>query len=1005
MDITTPDADMVASMFPQPQSTKATPPVRVNISPPIPRTPMTFSEAQPFSPTSVVTGSRKMFNTRMTRAASVGLFRSPVYKGPLVKAAKKDSNSLFRRSGLARSQTAGLAELESHRSKMLQVAEAIQEADTAEDPPLTERRFSADQVETWKPTIQSTGSLPMPSTPPHITGILKSKNIEPKAQKAFRSVNWGETEGDEPRLRDDEFPKPHVAWTARPAPIKITMEEDDECMKRRPKTHKPPQRGLGSLLELPMPEHDADNALMRSSSAIQMEGGDFATKALMVKQGSAVLTSDDGGMMEGVAVSRLQRQASKKAETADLILAVAGALLEEEENQLAEIDEEDLDEKDTTSAVSSVDSKEDAVSETEQEETETGGGDKVKELEVEVVGDGECATQTPGAWWSGPIVGAPLMNNVRMSVDIRQDQGPYAAEITRLFDSLGKCMLRCPFGGYKDANKILSLLNEIIEAADEALQMEPGFFTLNSSVYLRLYEVLQTDKNGAGSSDPEVANRVLEETLVACYRLALADSNLLAVLTVMGGTPLVLEFLSPVYSRNIRVEACRLIALICAQSKSSVDLLLACDAISSLQLCFYAYYENRDIAWTGIDCLMRIMECNSISRDSLCALMALTRISTELCVLMELLASDQLFIHKTSRYLHKVMQILVIFAESDSKVKLLCPSDVLQALIFSANFLPPSLLSQLSRIFFFLSQERDVAGILENVGLVPLLVHLLSFTPPVLVDGDRFLNQGGLITPTGICWVDDLKSNSLGALSYLLRLSKPRQEQAALAGLVPKLMEAVSLNKGCLKGHAYHIMCEMAHASCITRMLMWRHGAVRFFVNGLLEEQWQTACLEAICHWLSYADQQTRVESVLLSESTFMRNLHLLFSTVKDASFQQILDPILKLAIKSHRLCKAFGNMPEFVEELVSRLRMNIISKIDGLEGVAGNYLMKILAAICKKSSNPRKLDEMYRISSLARAVMTIKDERVILVEISGQLLGFLAHTRPEQDIKRSMSL
>eukprot|EP00916_Digyalum_oweni_P003182 GHVL01005727.1.p1 GENE.GHVL01005727.1~~GHVL01005727.1.p1 ORF type:complete len:429 (+),score=53.52 GHVL01005727.1:2019-3305(+) len=388
--------------------------------------------------------------------------------------------------------------------------------------------------------------------------------------------------------------------------------------------------------------------------------------------------------------------------------------------------------------------------------------------------------------------------------------------------------------------------------------------------------------------------------------------------------------------------------------------------LESFPLLFYSYYENRDIVWTAIDCVERVFELETIPRCDLTRTLARSGVCLDLAIVMELLAGDYLFDYDAKHYLEKVLDIILIFSEADSVVKkILCQGEILQALILAVEYLSPQQLCKLCRVLKHLCLERDVVGVLENAGVVPVLVHLLG--------------------------VVDIRNQALHALFQLLRLSKARQEQAAIAGVVPFLMKCVGENSK-LKGFSYQLICELALTSCVTRDILWSHGALSFFVKALHEPYWQTTALEALVHWLC---KDSRVENILKNNIYFMNNLKDLFCLAYGEVFLKILDPILKIAIESDGLCKCFEKNITFMGELVSRLRLFVFREVAEKRALSigatcskqrnvlvTSSLMKILAAICKKSSNPHSLDKIHHISSLARCVIILQDERVILVYI-----------------------
>lgn len=82
----------------------------------------------------------------------------------------------------------------------------------------------------------------------------------------------------------------------------------------------------------------------------------------------------------------------------------------------------------------------------------------------------------------------------------------------------------------------------------------------------------------------------------------------------------------------------------------------------------------------------------------------------------------------------------------------------------------------------------------------------------------------------------------------LCRLSKSRQEEAALSGVVPLLQNIVQ-KEPILKEFALPILCDLAHASKVCRKVLWQNGSLDFYLFLLNDPYWQANALDAILVW------------------------------------------------------------------------------------------------------------------------------------------------------------
>ena len=94
----------------------------------------------------------------------------------------------------------------------------------------------------------------------------------------------------------------------------------------------------------------------------------------------------------------------------------------------------------------------------------------------------------------------------------------------------------------------------------------------------------------------------------------------------------------------------------------------------------------------------------------------------------------------------------------------------------------------------------------------------------------------------------EISNQILNTMYNLCKLSKSRQEDAAIMGLIPILQKIVSTERP-LKEFALPILCDMAHCSKITRKSLWQHNGLAFYISLLSDPYWQVTALEAIFVW------------------------------------------------------------------------------------------------------------------------------------------------------------
>jgi hypothetical protein len=94
----------------------------------------------------------------------------------------------------------------------------------------------------------------------------------------------------------------------------------------------------------------------------------------------------------------------------------------------------------------------------------------------------------------------------------------------------------------------------------------------------------------------------------------------------------------------------------------------------------------------------------------------------------------------------------------------------------------------------------------------------------------------------------EISNNVLHILFNLCRLSRTRQEDAALNGLIPLLQRVVKTERP-LKELALPILCDMAHCGYVGRKVLWQNKGLQFYISLLADKYWQVTALDAILVW------------------------------------------------------------------------------------------------------------------------------------------------------------
>ena len=220
----------------------------------------------------------------------------------------------------------------------------------------------------------------------------------------------------------------------------------------------------------------------------------------------------------------------------------------------------------------------------------------------------------------------------------------------------------------------------------------------------------------------------------------------------------------------------------------------------------------------------------------------------------------------------------------------------------------------------------------------------------------------------------EISNQVLNIMYNLCRLSKPRQEDAALNGLIPLLQKIVK-TEWPLKEFALPILCDMAHSGKVGRKILWQNKGLQFYIGLLADQYWQVTALDAIFIWLQ--EETAKVEEHLL-RSDFPRAIIECFTTSRSSAdvFENLLEPLLKILRLSPPVASTLAH-----PELFSRTA----GKLGTKKPVVRANLLRIIRSICDASEEQgvliRKFGLLGAVQRLAET-----DPAILVREMAGEL-------------------
>ncbi|TDL22240.1 hypothetical protein BD410DRAFT_788970 [Rickenella mellea] len=476
---------------------------------------------------------------------------------------------------------------------------------------------------------------------------------------------------------------------------------------------------------------------------------------------------------------------------------------------------------------------------------------------------------------------------------------------------------------------------------------------VSSHGMLAIVEVLE-----AKSSSRDVTVKLLQ----IINLLVNEDLGFLESFCLIGGIPLMMGFTSKKFSSECRLEASHFIRLLCHTSVLTLQMFIACRGLKVLvDLLDEDYVEQRDLVVHALNGIVNVFELQSPTpKNDFCRMFIREGLLNPLSsALINIMNADPT---PSGEIKAKIIQILLVFtqvSQSDIHIRnALGTRMVVRRLLRACELLEPEYLVHMVKAVKHLSMNATLLDVLQNANAIEILVRILDehSTGPHSTEMSNHIFQ--------TCY-------------NLCRLNKARQEEAAQAGIIPALKRVIESGSP-LKQFALPILCDLASATKSCRTLLWQHDGMRLYLRLLADPYFQVSALEAILSWLQ--DETARVEDILVKDDSLELMLKC-FVTAKANSFENLLDPFLKIC----RLSKAFTigiSKANFFKRVIDRLGHS--------KAVVRLTLLRILKAICDVHPNRTALVERYGIYEIVEK-LSKQDGAILVRELAREIMPSLA--------------
>ncbi|KAJ6602259.1 hypothetical protein B0H10DRAFT_2178892 [Mycena sp. CBHHK59/15] len=498
------------------------------------------------------------------------------------------------------------------------------------------------------------------------------------------------------------------------------------------------------------------------------------------------------------------------------------------------------------------------------------------------------------------------------------------------------------------------LLNIMTDTLEMQLQL------VSSHGMLAILEVLE------GKCSRDVSMRLLQ----IINLLVAANVGFLESFCLIGGIPVIMNFTSKKFPSECRLEASNFIRLLCHTSVMTLQMFISCRGLKVLvDLIDEDYTEQTELVVHALNGIGSVFELQSpTTKNDFCRMFIREGLLDPLsAALLNVITTGGESATETKM---KIIQILLVFSQvsqSDIHVRnALGTRKVIRRLLRSCELLEPECLVQMLKAVKHLSMNATLLEVLQNANAIEILIRILDEQS----SGPHSTEMSNHIFQT--CY-------------NLCRLNKSRQEEAAQAGIIPCLKRVIE-TRSPLKQFALPILCDLTSAGKSCRTLLWQHDGISMYLKLLEDPYFQVSALESILSWLQ--DETSRVEDELTKPPS-VSALLTCFVTAKANSFENLLDPFLKITRLSTPLTIAISRSPPFFKRIVDRLSPGQSHSKE--KAVVRLNLLRVLRTVCEVHPNRAMLVERYGLLGVVESLSRGGGDGAVLVrELAREIVPVL---------------
>ena len=442
------------------------------------------------------------------------------------------------------------------------------------------------------------------------------------------------------------------------------------------------------------------------------------------------------------------------------------------------------------------------------------------------------------------------------------------------------------------------------------------------------------------------------------------DEDVKENLCFVGGIPKINKFASKKFPREIRLEAAGFVRQMYEASNLILQMFVSAGGLTVLvDFLEDDYDDDRELVLIGVNGIWSVFELQgSTPKNDFCRILSRNSVLEPLSLVLNRVMMEPSDSGEQKELADlcegRIASIFFVFSQAENYVKeLVAERTVLHRVLKNLKRMDPAHQVTMLKFIKNLSMLSTTLDALHNSNAIDVLSELLS----------NNMNKPHF---------REMSNQILNTIYNLCRLSKRRQEDAALVGIIPILIKIVKQEKTPVKEFALPILCDMAHSTRAARRELWQNKGLAFYVFLLSDPYWQVTALDAIFTWLQ--EETARVEDHLLENQNFISAIVAALTSSKSTSFENLLEPLQKLLRLSPPLAASMARSSQLFDTLGQKLGHN--------KPAIRLNLLRIIGSICDSTEEGFFLLEQYGLYDVVRE-LSFSDSAVLVRSMAGELI------------------